>query len=157
MRTFIFPTIPTFGPNSVLSRGLLAALTLFPAAAHAEEAGSPGDDIIVTATRSDQRLSDSGKSIAVIDVTQIQQRQTVSVADLLRTTPGVTLVRNGGPGTFTSIFIRGAQSEQTVALIDGVKINDPSSPAGGFNFADLLTDTIERIEILRGPQSVLWG
>jgi vitamin B12 transporter len=152
MRTFAFSIIP----NHTLSRAILTALTLFPAAAHAGEAG-PGDDIIVTATRSDQRLSDSGKSIAVINVTLIEQRQTVSVADLLRTTAGVTLVRNGGPGTFTSIFIRGAQSEQTVALIDGVKINDPSSPAGGFNFADLLTDTIERIEILRGPQSVLWG
>lgn len=153
MRTFTVTTIPTL----VLSRGLLAALTLFPAAAYAEEAGATGDDIIVTATRFAQPLSDSGKSIAVINVTQIEQRQTVSVADLIRTTPGVTLVRNGGHGTFTSIFIRGAQSEQTVALIDGVQINDPSSPAGGFNFSDLLSDDLERIEILRGPQSVLWG
>ncbi len=153
MRTFIIPT----NPNLAFSGSICAMLALFPAAAHAEEAGPAADDIVVTATRFEERLSDSGKSIAVINVTQIEQRQTVSVADLLRTTPGVTLVRNGGPGTFTSIFIRGAQSEQTVALIDGVKINDPSSPAGGFNFADLLTDTIERIEILRGPQSVLWG
>ena len=146
MRTFIFP-----------SAAFAAALILLSTAAHAEGEGPPGEDIVVTAARFAQSVSDSGKSIAVINVTQIEQRQTVSVADLLRTTPGVTLVRNGGPGTFTGIFIRGAQSEQTVALIDGVKINDPSSPAGGFNFADLLTDTIERIEILRGPQSVLWG
>lgn len=151
MRTFNLST------TTFPSVGLLWALALLPAAAHAEDAG-PGDDaIIVTANRTEQPMSDTGKSITVIDVAQIEQRQAISVADLLRTTPGVTLSRNGGPGTFTSIFIRGAQSEQTVALIDGVKLNDPSSPAGGFNFADLLTDNIERIEILRGPQSVLWG
>jgi vitamin B12 transporter len=150
MRTFKTTDIFPLG-------GLFCALALIPAAAHADDGESDGGAIVVTATRIAQPLSDSGKSISVIDITQIEQRQTATVADLLRTTPGVTLVRNGGPGSFTSIFIRGAQSEQTVALIDGVKLNDPSSPAGGFNFADLLTDGIERIEILRGPQSVLWG
>lgn len=154
MRTFSSTILPITKNPAV---ALLAALTLLPAAAHAESAEGGGDEIIVTATRSDQLLSDSGKSITVIGVTQIEQRQTISVAALLRTTPGITISSNGGRGTFTSIFIRGAQSEQTVALIDGVKLNDPSSPAGGFNFADLLTDNLERIEILRGPQSVLWG
>ncbi|ATE63086.1 TonB-dependent receptor plug domain-containing protein [Rhizorhabdus dicambivorans] len=135
---------------------LIAALAALPAAAHADEAGD-ADSIIVTASRSEQKLSEAGQSVTVIDSMLIEQRQTVSVAELLRTTPGVTIARNGGPGGFTGVFIRGAQSEQTVALIDGVKINDPSSPGGGFNFADLLTDGVERIEILRGPQSVLWG
>jgi vitamin B12 transporter len=151
MRTF------TFSTTTFPSLNLLWALALLPAAAHAEAAAPGDDEIIVTANRTEQHLSETGKSITVIGVTQIEQRQNVSVADLLRSTPGVTLSRNGGAGTLTSIFIRGAQSEQTVALIDGVKLNDPSSPAGGFNFADLLTDNIERIEILRGPQSVLWG
>ena len=136
---------------------LIAALALLPAAAYAEDTATDDDQIVVTASRYEKKLADVGQSITMIDRQLIEQRQTTSVADLLRTTPGVTLVRNGGPGGFTSIFIRGAQSEQTVALIDGVKINDPSSPAGGFNFADLLTDSIDRIEILRGPQSVLWG
>ena len=136
---------------------LIAVLALLPAAAHGEDIGSDEDQIVVTASRYEKKLSEIGQSIAVIDRQLIEQRQTTSVADLIRTTPGVTLARNGGPGGFTSIFIRGAQSEQTVALIDGVKLNDPSSPAGGFNFSDLLTDSIDRIEILRGPQSVLWG
>ncbi len=136
---------------------LIPALALLPAAAHAEEFGADDTQIVVTASRYERKLDDVGQSISVIGRDTIELRQTTSVADLLRTTPGVTLVRNGGPGGFTSIFIRGAQSEQTVALIDGVKINDPSSPAGGFNFADLMTDSVERIEILRGPQSVLWG
>ena len=71
--------------------------------------------------------------------------------------PGVTIARNGGIGTTTSVYIRGAESDQTVALIDGVKLNDPSSPGGGFNFGNLLVGNIARIEILRGSQSVLWG
>lgn len=140
---------------------LIPALALLPAVlstpAWADEAEAGDDTIVVTASRTEQKLSEVGKSISVIGLDTIEQRQTASIADLLRTMPGVTILRNGGLGSFTGIFIRGAQSEQTVALIDGVKINDPSSPAGGFNFADLLTDNLERIEVLRGPQSVLWG
>lgn len=143
------------------TKNFIPALALLPAALStpgwAAEAETDGDTIVVTAGRAEQQLSEVGKSISVIDRVLIDQRQTVSVADLLRTTPGVSIVRNGGPGSFTSVFIRGAQSEQTVALIDGVKLNDPSSPAAGFNFSDLMTDNIERIEVLRGPQSVLWG
>ncbi|WP_340316628.1 TonB-dependent receptor plug domain-containing protein [Rhizorhabdus argentea] len=136
---------------------LIAALALLPAAAQAEDSADSADTIVVTAARYDQKISEVGKSISVIGLPEIEQRQTLSVAELLRTLPGVTIQSNGGAGAFTSIFIRGAQSEQTVALVDGVKINDPASPGGGFNFADLLTDNLERIEVLRGPQSVLWG
>ncbi|KQX25726.1 TonB-dependent receptor [Sphingomonas sp. Root50] len=134
---------------------LIAALVILPGTARAEEADA--DSIVVTATRTETRLSEVGKSISVIDAELIEQRQTVPLADLLRTQPGITIQRNGGLGGVTSLFIRGAQSDQTVVLIDGVKLNDPAAPGGGFNFADLLTDNLERIEILRGPQSVLWG
>jgi vitamin B12 transporter len=135
---------------------LIAALAALPVAAHAEAAGD-ADTIIVTATRGEAQASEVGQSVTVLDLSTITQRQTLSVADLLRTTPGITIARNGGAGSVTSVFIRGAESDQTVALIDGVKLNDPAAPGGGFNFADLLTDTIERIEIVRGAQSVLWG
>ena len=104
---------------------LIAALTILPAAAQAEEADA--DSIVVTATRTETKLSEVGKSISVIDAATIEQRQTVPLADLLRTLPGVTIQRNGGLGTVISVFIRGAQSDQTVALIDGVKLNDPST------------------------------
>ncbi|KRB79307.1 TonB-dependent receptor [Sphingomonas sp. Root710] len=143
------------------TKTLIPALALLPAIlstpAWADEAAADGETIVVTAGRSEQKLSEVGKSISVIGIETLEQRQTASVADILRTMPGVTIQRNGGLGTITSVFIRGAQSEQTVALIDGVKLNDPSSPGGGFSFADLLTDNLERIEVLRGPQSVLWG
>ena len=116
-----------------------------------------GDTIIVTASRSEQPLSETGRSITVIDEDQIERTQSTTVTDLLRGVPGVTFSRNGGIGTSTSVFIRGADSTHTVALIDGVKLNDPSSPGGGFNFGNLLTGNISRIEVLRGSQSVIWG
>jgi vitamin B12 transporter len=115
------------------------------------------DDITVTATRSDQPLGEVGQAVTLIDRALILERQTVGVSDLLVQTPGVTATRNGGRGGFTGVRIRGAEAEQTLVLIDGVRINDPSSPGGGFDFANLLADNIERIEVLRGPNSVPWG
>src|SRR3546814_8712001 len=88
----------------------------------------------------------SGQSITIISQDEITARQSVTVVDLLRTVPGVTFTRNGGVGAATSVYIRGAESEQTVALIDGVKLNDPSTPGSGFNFGALLTGNIERSE-----------
>ncbi|MBW3559713.1 MAG: TonB-dependent receptor, partial [Proteobacteria bacterium] len=78
-------------------------------------------------------------------------------ADLLVQTPGVSFSRNGGIGSNTSLRIRGAEADQTVVVIDGVKLNDPSSPGGGFNFGNLLLGDVSRIEVLRGAQSTLWG
>jgi vitamin B12 transporter len=115
------------------------------------------ETIVITANRSPQPLSRVGQSITVLDAAEITRRQTATVAELLRSVPGVTVARNGGIGGIASVFIRGANSDQTVALIDGVKINDPASPGGGFNFGNLLTGNIDRIEVLRGAQSVLWG
>ena len=115
------------------------------------------DTIVVTATRSPEALARIGQSVTVLDAADLRTRQTQAVADLLRTTPGVTIARNGPLGGITSVFIRGAESDQTVALIDGVKLNNPASPGGGFDFGNLLTGNIERIEVLRGPSSVLWG
>ena len=113
--------------------------------------------IIVTANRAPQPVDRIGQSVTVLDSAEIARRQTANVADLLRTVPGVTTTRNGGIGGNVGIFIRGAETDQTVALIDGVKINDPAAPGGGFNFGNLLVGNIDRIEVLRGSQSVLWG
>ena len=120
------------------------------------QAAAP-DDIIVSASRATQFADEVGQAVTVLDRDVILQRQSVSVADLLAQTPGVTVTRNGGVGTLTSLRIRGAEAEQTLVLIDGVRINDPSSPGGGFDFGNLLADNIQRIEVLRGPNSVPWG
>ncbi len=122
-----------------------------------EQAANAGRDVVVTADRTAEPIDRVGQSVTVLDTATIVQRQVSNVSDLLLQTPGVTVARNGGTGTLTSLSIRGAESDQTVALIDGIKLNDPSSPGGGFDFGGLLVGNIARIEVLRGAQSVLWG
>src|SRR5262249_38158702 len=88
---------------------------------------------------------------------QFEQKQATTAADALRGTPGLNVVRSGGQNQITSVFIRGANSDHTLVLIDGVEANDPSSPARAFDFSHLTLDDVERIEVLRGPQSTLYG
>jgi len=118
---------------------------------------TPESDIVVTSTGVEQPAEQVGQAVTLIDRATIDQRQTVVLSDLLATTPGVTVTRNGGIGGFSSVRIRGAEGEQTLTLVDGVRVNDPSSPGGGFDFANLLAGSIDRVEILRGPNSVPWG
>jgi vitamin B12 transporter len=93
----------------------------------------------------------------VITDDDLDRLQPSTIADLLATTPGVTVSNTGPIGGFSAVRIRGAEGEQTLALIDGVRLNDPSSPGGGFDFGNLLVGNIERVEVLRGPNSVPWG
>lgn len=145
-------------------RAALAALLCHIAPAAAQIAPEPDADvdagsgaIIVTATRAPLRLDQLGASVTVLDRAAIDASQSVAVSDLLARTPGVTFTRNGGVGTNTALRIRGAEAEQTVVVIDGVKLNDPSASSGQFNFAHLLVGDADRIEVLRGPQSIPWG
>jgi vitamin B12 transporter len=147
--------------SSPLSSSLAFVVSCLLAPACAFAADASGSDelerVVVTANRIEQPLSRIGNSVTLIDAEQIRASQKLAVSDLLATTPGVTVSRNGGLGGATQLRIRGAESDQTVVLIDGVKLNDPSSAGGGFNFANLLTGDYMRIEVLRGPQSTLWG
>ena len=120
-----------------------------------EELGS--ETIVVTANRTERAISQVGESVTVVEEKEIVNRQPSDVLDVLRTVPGVTFNRNGGIGTNAGVSIRGAESDQTVVLIDGVKLNDPASPGGGFNFGPLLLGNIARVEVVRGSQSVLYG
>ncbi len=115
------------------------------------------NDIIVTASGSRQAPEKTGRAITLIDRALLEIRQTTSIADLLATVPGITVSRNGGPGQTAAVRIRGAEDSQTLVLIDGVRVNDPASPGGAFDFGNLLTGNIDRIEVLRGPNSVPWG
>lgn len=143
--------------SRVFKSALLISVTTIPAVVPTTAWADEGDTIIVSANRTEQSASEVGQSVTVITLDDITTRQSVAVTDLLRTVPGITITSNGGLGTTTSVNIRGADSDQTLALIDGVKLNDPSTPGGGFNFGNLLTGNIERIEVVRGSQSVLWG
>lgn len=136
---------------------LISSVSLVSLAAPACADEGDSSQIVVTAGRAEQPLSHVGQSVTVIDADTIRTRQLDTVADLLRQVPGINIARNGSTGGFASVFIRGASSEHTVALIDGVKMNDPSSPGAGFDFGRLLTGNIDRIEVVRGSQSVLWG
>ena len=118
---------------------------------------TPSDAIIVTATRSNQVARKVGSSVTVVNNQALVAAQTIVVTDILRDVPGVGISRNGGVGSLSTIRIRGAEGDQTVVLIDGIKLNDPSSPGGGFNAGNLLVGDLDRIEILRGPQSTLYG
>lgn len=147
--------------NRVFRHSVSLAVLAASSPALAEEAAhavaADGDSIIVTATRAPLTLDEIPASIAVLDEAAIDRAQDIGVTELLLRAPGVSISRNGGYGTATSLRVRGAESEHTVAVIDGVKLNDPSSTGGGFNFANLLVGDIARIEVLRGPQSILWG
>lgn len=115
------------------------------------------DTMVISATRTENELRNVGSSITVITAQEIAERQLFTVEAILRDVPGVDVVQSGGLGRTTSVSIRGAKSDQTLVLIDGVEVNDPSAPGGGYDFADLMVDNIEQIEILRGAQSTLYG
>jgi vitamin B12 transporter len=131
-----------------------AAIALLPAGALAQEAD---EEIVVTASGFEQPRSETGQAISVIDEARLEQLQATSITDALRTLPGVTAVTRGPVGSQSAVFLRGGNGSQTLVLVDGVRINDPSSPNAAFDFGALLTGNIGRVEVLRGPNSVIWG
>lgn len=139
-------------PTPFAACGLFLALIACPALASQES-----DEIVVSATRSPRPASEVGASVTVVTAPEIELRQYESVADVLRDRAGVSVARNSSFGGVASVRIRGAASGQSLVIIDGVVVNDPSAPSGGFNFANLDVVDIDRIEVLRGPQSILYG
>lgn len=152
---------------TLAAASLLAAAPAFAVETVDQQAAAPDvagragatavEDVVVTANRSAQPIERVGASVAVLTQAAIEARQTPVVVELLAQTPGVSFTRNGGPGTATTLRIRGSEGHHTVVLIDGVKMNDPSSTQGGSNFGNLLIGDTARIEVLRGAQSTLWG
>ncbi len=139
---------------------ILASAALWTSAAAqttSEENQTPIDTIVVTGTRIEQTTAEAGSTVRVIDAEEIQARGFIHALDAIAGAPGVTINQNGAFGGSATVRIRGASSDQTLVLVDGVSVNDASSPGGGFNFARIDTENIERIEILSGPQSTLWG
>jgi vitamin B12 transporter len=128
--------------------GLLAAITSPLLAAEVEP-------IHVTATRLAEPVP---VSMTVLDAASIENRHSVDVVDLLRLTPGISTTQPGGPGGISEVFLRSAESNFSIVLVDGVRMNDPSNPrGGGYDFSTLNPDEIERIEIARGSLSAVHG
>ncbi|ABA87714.1 cobalamin uptake ligand-gated TonB-dependent outer membrane channel [Syntrophotalea carbinolica DSM 2380] len=115
------------------------------------------EPVVVTATKIETPTREVASSITVVTAEEIEEKQQRTVLEALRDVPAVDVVQSGGDGQQTSVFMRGANSEHTLVLIDGIEVNDPISPSKAFNFANLTTDNVERIEILRGPASALYG
>jgi vitamin B12 transporter len=134
---------------------LITATALSSIPAFAQERDQ--EQIVVTASGIDQAKSETGQAIAIVDRNRLETLQTVTISDALRTLPSVSVAQRGSVGSQTSVFIRGGNSSQTLVLLDGVRINDPSSPNGLYDFGALLSGNIEQVELLRGPNSIIWG
>ena len=98
-----------------------------------------------------------GGTVRVITSEEIQQSNATNLADVIRRVPGVNVVQTGPNGGLTSVFLRGANSQHTKVLLDGIPLNDPSNASRLFDFGNFQLDNVERIEVLQGPQSLLYG
>lgn len=139
--------------NKRLIAAAVAAACSVPSFAFGNEARIP--PIIVTASRTAQTADEALAAVTVIDREEIERRQATSLPDLLRGTPGLTITNNGGPGKASAVFLRGTESDHVLVLIDGIKLG--SSTVAGVAWQDLPLDQIERIEVVRGPRSSLYG
>ncbi|WP_211909651.1 TonB-dependent receptor plug domain-containing protein [Tardiphaga alba] len=128
--------------------------------AHAAQAQSNSEqlsEVVVTANRTAEPLSATGSAISVVSGETIATSNPGSLVDALRSVPGIDISENGGPGGTANVRMRGANTGQTLVMIDGIRVNDPTAASGDFEFAMFAPSAIDRIEVLRGPQSALYG
>ena len=140
-----------------LSFALLLILAISPQSA-AEGTEDQMDTIVVTGTRTSNELSEIPSTISVISLDQIEAQNAVTVTDMLQNLPGVHVVQPSGQGGVARVFIRGGDQNLTLILIDGVRVNDPIDTRGSaFDFSTVHMNDIERIELVRGPHSAVYG
>ena len=132
-------------------------LLAISAGAQAGEDTVPLETMVITANRTETKEKEVGSSLTVISADEIKKRQVLTVAEALRLVPGIDVINSGGLGRLTNVYTRGAGAGQTLVLVDMVEMNDPSDPTGAFDFSNLMADNIERIEVLRGGESSLYG
>ena len=146
-----------FKPRHTPIALILGSLLSTPSYAEDTIADKTDNDIVISASRIETKRVETGSSITVLDEQYLKENQARTVAEVLQDVPGVSVASTGGLGQQTSVFIRGADSNKTLVIIDGIEVNDLSSISGGYDFAHLTADNIERIEVLKGSQSALWG
>ncbi len=137
---------------------LAAAAGLSPAAADDVPAQPiPLPPLVVSATLLPTPEDELGSSVTVITDADIERLQARTLPEVLEDVPGINVVETGGPGGQTSVFMRGTNSNHVKVLVDGIDVSDPSSPNAAFDFSQFLASDIARVEVLRGPQSGLYG
>jgi len=112
------------------------------------------DEVVVTATRTEVPGKETSVSYTVITGQEIEDRQAIMAPEVLRTVPGVNITQQGSRGGLTSLFLRGGNSNHTQVLLNGIRLNDAG---GDFDFSSLTTDNVDRVEVIRGPMSALYG
>ena len=141
--------------NSIALFVIAVATSICHAQNSSPSAPPESEPIVITGTRTDIPLDQAPASTSVVTSQDIEEKQIERVADALREVPGLSVVQSGAPGQLTSVFTRGLRSEHTQVLLDGIPVNQGLQ--GAFNFADLTTDDLDHIEVVRGPQSTLYG
>lgn len=117
----------------------------------------PETTISVTATGTRTEIEDSGQAITVLGEAEIASLQGPDLTRVLERVPGLTFSRNGPLGSFSGVRLRGAEAEQVLVVLDGVRVADPAAPSGGFDFGNLLNASLAKLEVLRGSNSTIWG
>ncbi|MBA4789943.1 MAG: TonB-dependent receptor [Rhizobiales bacterium] len=144
--------------RSAALSALLLATTSVAALAQSTTGGSADlPEIVVSATGIPTPANQVASSVSVVTAEDIKRQQLRTVPQVLQSLPGLNVVQTGGPGGQTSVFIRGTNSNHVKVLIDGIDAGNPSSPNGAFDFGQLLATDLARVEVLRGPQSGLYG
>jgi vitamin B12 transporter len=115
------------------------------------------EEITVLGNGNTQRIEKSGQSISVIGPDELDSIQSRNLATVLQRLPGVSLARNGSPGSFTGLFVRGATSQQVLVMVDGIRVADVAAPGGGADLGTLSAGGLGKVELLRGSNSVVWG
>ena len=136
---------------------LIASLVSASLPSWAEEPTAILPPLIVSATQIETRAEQIGNSVTVITADDIARNQWRTLPEALATVPGVQVTQSGGPGDTAAVFIRGNNANHTKVVIDGIEANDPSTPNDAFDFGQVLISDVARIEVLRGPQSGLYG
>jgi vitamin B12 transporter len=142
---------------AVLAGRAFRAVLLLSVAMPAAAVAATIPEIVITANYTPTPSDQIGSSVTIVDGGKITRTSPGSLAQVLRTVPGVTVLESGGPGSSTDVRIRGADTGDTVVLINGVRVNDPAAAHDEFDFVTLAASDIARIEVLRGPQSAIYG